>query len=218
MSMNIEANYVLFNGNIYTMDEENHIYNSMAIKGNKIIYIGNKKSVFEYIGENTVVIDLNYKMVLPGFGDSHMHPPGTSLICKYGVDLMNVSGKNNEEIINIYIDKIIKYCDKNKDKDRIYGYGWRPSVFSGIEEENGPKKERLDELNINKPIILYSFDYHSLWLNSIAFKEFNITKDTVFIDEQVSCKHIIKDNNEYRPSYALNYKTPIEYKIQLGFK
>ena len=30
-------------------------------------------------------------------------------------------------------------------------------------------------------------------------------------------KDIIKDNNEYRPSYALNYKTPIEYKIQLGF-
>lgn len=29
---------------------------------------------------------------------------------------------------------------------------------------------------------------------------------------------IIKDNNEYRPSYALNYKTPIEYRIQLGFK
>lgn len=31
-------------------------------------------------------------------------------------------------------------------------------------------------------------------------------------------KDVIKDNNEYRPSYALNYKTPIEYKIQLGFK
>ena len=29
---------------------------------------------------------------------------------------------------------------------------------------------------------------------------------------------VIKDNNEYRPSYALNYKTPIEYRIQLGFK
>ena len=31
-------------------------------------------------------------------------------------------------------------------------------------------------------------------------------------------KDVIKDNNEYRPSYALNYKTPIEYNIQLGFK
>ena len=30
-------------------------------------------------------------------------------------------------------------------------------------------------------------------------------------------KDIIKDNNEYRPSYALNYKTPIEYRTQLGF-
>ena len=31
-------------------------------------------------------------------------------------------------------------------------------------------------------------------------------------------KDIIKDNNEYRPSYDLNYKTPIKYKIQLGVK
>ena len=29
---------------------------------------------------------------------------------------------------------------------------------------------------------------------------------------------IVKDNNCFRPSYALNYKTPIEYKTQLGFK
>ena len=28
---------------------------------------------------------------------------------------------------------------------------------------------------------------------------------------------IVKDNNEYRPSYALNYKTPVEYRTQLGF-
>ena len=29
---------------------------------------------------------------------------------------------------------------------------------------------------------------------------------------------VVKDNNEYRPSYALNYKTPIEYRTLLGFK
>ena len=31
-------------------------------------------------------------------------------------------------------------------------------------------------------------------------------------------KDVIKDNNEYRPSYTLKYKTPIEYRTQLGFK
>lgn len=30
-------------------------------------------------------------------------------------------------------------------------------------------------------------------------------------------KDIVKDNNEYRLSYALNCKTPIEYRTQLGF-
>ena len=31
-------------------------------------------------------------------------------------------------------------------------------------------------------------------------------------------KDVVEDNNNFRPSYALNYKTPIEYKIQLGFR
>ena len=39
---------------------------------------------------------------------------------------------------------------------------------------------------------------------------YNTVQD--FIDD------IIWDNNNYRPSYALNYKTPIEYRTQLGFK
>ncbi len=39
---------------------------------------------------------------------------------------------------------------------------------------------------------------------------YNTVQD--FIDD------IIYDNNHYRPSYALNYKTPIEYRTQLGFK
>lgn len=29
---------------------------------------------------------------------------------------------------------------------------------------------------------------------------------------------IIEDHNNYRPSYALKYKTPIEYRTQLGFQ
>ena len=53
------------------------------------------------------------------------------------------------------------------------------------------------------------------WLKKEMYIDFDINNyNTVqeFIDD------IVYDNNNLRPSYALNYKTPIEYRIQLGFK
>lgn len=53
------------------------------------------------------------------------------------------------------------------------------------------------------------------WIKKEMYIDFDINNyNTV----QEFIKDVVKDNNEYRPSYALNYKTPIEYKIQLGFK
>jgi len=52
------------------------------------------------------------------------------------------------------------------------------------------------------------------WLKKEMYIDFDINKyNTV----QEFIKDIVKDNNEYRPSYALNYKTPVEYRTQLGF-
>ena len=53
------------------------------------------------------------------------------------------------------------------------------------------------------------------WIKKEMYIDFDINNySTVqeFIDD------IVWDNNNYRPSYALKYKTPIEYRSQLGFK
>ena len=53
------------------------------------------------------------------------------------------------------------------------------------------------------------------WIKKEMYIDFDINNyNTVqeFIDD------IVWDNNNFRPSYALNYKTPIDYKTQLGFK
>lgn len=53
------------------------------------------------------------------------------------------------------------------------------------------------------------------WLKKEMYIDFDVNNyNTV----QEFIEDIVKDNNEYRPSYALNYKTPIEYKTQLGFR
>ena len=52
------------------------------------------------------------------------------------------------------------------------------------------------------------------WLKKEMYIDFDINNyNTV----QEFIKDIIEDNNNFRPSYALKYKTPIEYRIQSGF-
>ena len=53
------------------------------------------------------------------------------------------------------------------------------------------------------------------WLKESMYIDFDINDYSTVQD---FIEDVIRDNNEYRPSYALNYKTPIEYRTQLGFK
>ena len=53
------------------------------------------------------------------------------------------------------------------------------------------------------------------WLKKEIYLDFN-QEDYETVDDYINA--IIEDHNNYRPSYALKYKTPIEYRTQLGFK
>lgn len=53
------------------------------------------------------------------------------------------------------------------------------------------------------------------WLKKEMYIDFDINN---YSTVQEYIKDIVEDNNYYRPSYALNYKTPVEYRIQLGFR
>ncbi len=64
---------VLINGKILTMDHNNSIDEAVAIKGDKISAVGASEAVKAKIGDETIIIDLQGKTVVPGFIDSHIH-------------------------------------------------------------------------------------------------------------------------------------------------
>jgi len=66
---------VLMNGKVITMDPLDSIAQSVAVKKEKIIEVGENKAVSKYIGRKTRVMDLKGKTVTPGLIDSHAHLP-----------------------------------------------------------------------------------------------------------------------------------------------
>lgn len=70
----MKADRIYINGNIFTVNEDDEWAQAVAIKGNKIVYVGDAAGAKALCDENTEVNDLKGKMMLPGFIDGHCHP------------------------------------------------------------------------------------------------------------------------------------------------
>lgn len=162
------ADLVLTNGVVYTVDEEKTVTEAIAVQNNKIIYVGDQAGAETYIGQDTNVIDLDGGLVLPGFIDSHMHPAMSAIVYLYEISLYDVFSKDE------YLETIKTFTEENPDLEVLQGAGYMRSEF----DEIGPRKEWLDEIDSERPIIITSADGHSSWVNSKALELAGITKDT----------------------------------------
>ena len=61
------------NGKIYTVNDKQPTAEAVIIEGNKIVFVGSNDDAHNKIDENTKVVDLKGKLMLPGFIDSHLH-------------------------------------------------------------------------------------------------------------------------------------------------
>ena len=150
---------VFHNGKIFTSDKKNLWASAIAIKGNKIVYVGDEEGAKPYLYADAEVTDLQGKLMTPGLIDGHIHALMATLInaviaIPWEADLKG-------------IQKIVKdYIDKHPDLPAYLGMGWLDNAFG----EEGPKKEWLDEVCPDKPILLFAASGHSGWCNSKALE------------------------------------------------
>ncbi|MGO0060366.1 amidohydrolase [Brevibacillus fluminis] len=161
------ADAVFTNGVVYTVDRNRNVAQAVAIRGDKIVYVGTDEGAKAFIGAQTKVTDLQGKMVLPGFIDSHTHASKTTGLI-YSIDLFD------GDSIDKYVEIIQAFVKEHPQEPTLQGRGWSNPVAPGI----GPRKEVLDQIVPTTPIALTSDDGHSLWVNSAALKLAGITKDT----------------------------------------
>ena len=161
------ADLVLKNGAIYTSDAARSWASAVAIKGGKIVYVGSDSGVEQYVSRTTRVIDLQGKMLLPGFADSHVHPVSS------GRQLTECV-LTNKNTVAALLDTI-KQCKANLNGKRwLTGSGWELPIFPNA----NPSKDLLDEIASDNPVFLEAADGHSAWVNSKALAIAGITKDT----------------------------------------
>ncbi|MBM4219092.1 MAG: amidohydrolase [Gammaproteobacteria bacterium] len=162
------ADLALRNGAIYTVDGARSWAETVAIDDGRIVYVGNDAGAKDYIGPQTQVIDLKGRMVLPGMQDVHIHPISGGIEAN-GCDL------NAANTVDEYLAIIKKYAEENPNEPWIKGGGWSMASF-------GPgalaRKELIDAIVPDRPVILWSRDGHTTWVNSKALEVAGIIKET----------------------------------------
>jgi len=168
VSANQYADLVMRGGAIYTVDAARSWAEALAVKDNRISFVGDDREIERYIGPGTTVIELDGRMVLPGFQDSHIHPVSAML----KTQMCNLSGLRGLEA---YLDKIRQCVKDEPGTDWLTGSGWSHANF---DDDNRPDKTLLDSIAADRPITLGSYDGHSVWANSMAMELSGIDETT----------------------------------------
>ncbi len=167
------ADLILRNGRIYTSDPQRPWAEALAIRGSKIATVGSDTDVVKLQGPRTRVIDLAGRMAMPGIIDSHIHFLSGSL--SLGQIFLD-DARSAAEIQR----RVKEYAARHPDKKWLIGRGWNYDLFapSGL-----PRKDILDAVERDRPVVLENYDGHSYWVNSKALELAGITRTTPDIEE-----------------------------------
>jgi len=162
------ADLVLRNAGIITCDRGIPGGNAVAIKGDRIIGVGNIADM--PVNHKTRLIDCHGLTLVPGFNDSHCHI--FAFVRKLtSLDLSPASARSIEDIKKI----IRRAAESTPAGSWITGTDYNEFYLS---EGRHPTRRDLDEAAPDHPVIIYHRSLHACVLNSLALKIVGITGDT----------------------------------------
>jgi predicted amidohydrolase YtcJ len=186
--MKIEADLVVFNGNIITMNPQKPTATALAVKSYKVLAIGEEEAVLDLVPGAKRVIDLGGQTVVPGFIDAHTH------LTSSGVKESHIK---LDEVTSIdeALQKIKEELHRYSGEEWILGYGWDESEWSTKRYISG---KDLDAISTTQPILVTRVDGHLASVNTIGLKKLGIALDQEGVEKDKKGKPtgILKDIDE----------------------
>jgi len=207
VSTPVHADLVLFNGKIITMDAHARVANAIAVRGEKIIRTGSDAEIRALEGGGTNAIDLQGRVVLPGFIDTHIHLDCAAVNTKLAtschippVDYVEVLGSTSSR--GAILDFVKQKAQQTPTSAWIIAQG----RFTLETDGHSPTKRQLDEVAPDHPVMI-RYSAHSQLLNSRALELVGITNDAPTqeeLDEIAPGARIRRDPSSGEPSGILN--------------
>lgn len=158
------ADVVLRGGKVVTMDGQRRVTQAVAVRDGRIVFVGTDADAARRIGRNTQVIELNGRMLMPGFVDAHLHALA-------GGRALLVCDLNYAPLTRTQLQGRLQAClDATPEAGPdtwLEAVNWDRQSTAGLDAD--PTRALLDALPTTRPIAVTSADFHSVLANSRAF-------------------------------------------------
>lgn len=176
---------ILFNGCVRTLDDAGTTAEAVGIKDGKISFVGTNEEAEKL--ECKEKIDLDGRLVLPGFVDSHLHMLHYAFVeksvklfdCKSVEDALAAARKRLEE-------------QEDTPLTWLFCRGWNEEHF---DKPRYPHKDELDALSKEIPIIMVRVCGHVAVCNSCGLERLKKIKEFSEIERDVDLETgLLKEN------------------------
>ena len=169
MSAAEDVDLVFVNGDIYTVNERQPHAEAIAVKKDRIAFVGSNEDAKKLASDKTRIVDLRGRTVVPGMTDSHCHIFG---IGEREMNL-NLEGTNSRED---FLAKVKARVDQTERGQWIIGRGWIETFWK---PPRFPSHTDLDKIAPDNPVFLTRADGHAAIANTAALKIARIDKNAV---------------------------------------
>lgn len=160
------ADLLIIGGKIYTVNEAQPVVEAVVVLADTIAFAGTEKEAREWVGEETKIIDLQGKTMVPGFIEGHGHFMGVG-INELDLDLSGVA--NFEELV----EKVKLAVRTAKPGQWILGRGWHQDKWDKKPADmvkGFPSHTELSKVSPNNPVFLSHASGHMSLANAKAME------------------------------------------------
>ncbi|MBL8000997.1 MAG: amidohydrolase [Flavobacteriales bacterium] len=163
-----EADLVVHNARIITLDEAGSVHQAMAVRDGIILELGPEREILNrYRAKETY--DAAGQVVYPGFIDGHCHFFGYGLN-KQKIDLSGTRSWNE------VLERTVAYAKAHPEKEWILGRGWDQNLWA---DKATPVNDSLNRLFPDRPVLLQRIDGHAAVVNQVALDRVGLTASSV---------------------------------------
>jgi predicted amidohydrolase YtcJ len=162
----VQADLVLTNGTVYTVDARRSRHEAVAVKEGRIVALGSAAEAAGWSGPRTRTVDLGGRLVLPGFADAHMHP-AFAVAELFEVPLADCTS------VDECLDRVARFAAGHPELPFIRGFGWYATRVS----MDGMTAEALDRVVPDRPVCLCDDNVHAQWVNSELLRRAGIGRE-----------------------------------------
>lgn len=157
----------LIHANVLLLNDDQPQAEAVLVGGRRVLAVGSREEL-RALAPKAKIHDHRDLLLTPGLADAHTH----LVMYGFSLDQVNLHGTSSlEEVQNKLAEKAIQTPKGNW----IQGSGF---LANELGFNDYPTAEMLDQVTPHHPVILFSRDHHSAWVNNLALKIANVTEDT----------------------------------------